>query len=339
MNCVCYFEIKEMSKKLGDNYDSKDLIVPSDNATDSIKVTDRNTLNTCKQKDIIDTINIIDFHQARLSREFMDKKQVVKFIQYVEDYFVHGYDEKYDQDLDVNEINGYIRKLLYMLWRAMRSRSELAVGAAIFGIKSGIENIHKELSDNKKIYPENFGRYMENCRKYMNCFILLTTISARVDEVSSEVRSYKNRLDEKQKDFDDMSNELKQKSLSDKKLLSDIKKFENQTYNDSSTLWSREMHEWYSDLLSLRIKRFNIKFERFRLESAQKELQRNAAVREQILSVLKRKPIPDDVDDVMQKMGETYADVLEQSILENNKFIKFLEQMRKMNNDMDDIYV
>ena len=106
------------------------------------------------------------------------------------------------------------------------------------------------------------------------------------------------------------------------------------TYNDSSQLWSREMHELYNDLVSLKIQQFNIKYEKFQLDAGEKELHKNSAVREQLISSLGTKPSPDSIDS-MKSISSVYKNVLKRSNKVNEEFIQLFDRMKEMNDEMD----
>ena len=95
------------------------------------------------------------------------------------------------------------------------------------------------------------------------------------------------------------------------------------------------MHELYNNIVDLKIQQFNIKYERFCLDTEEMELHKNNAIREQLLSTLNTKPNPDSVD--IQKMGEVYQGVLAKSKKANEDFSQLFERMKEMNREMDDI--
>ena len=297
------------------------------------EIINKESVERCSRTEILDVINMISPVSSRLSPEYIEEKNLYGFIDTVRDYFVNGYPVEYEDDPDACEINDYIRKLSYMLYSAVKSGSELEANSAIAGIYNSIE-IQSELSVVKKIYKDTYEEYIKSCREYFKCFISLTSVSRRVDDVSKEVENYKQKLDEKEKKYNDTVDKIKKYIVNDKQLISDITQFKDNTYNDSSQLWSREMHELYNDLVSLKIQQFNIKYEKFQLDAGEKELHKNSAVREQLISSLGTKPSPDSID-AMKSISSVYKNVLKRSNKVNEEFIQLFDRMKEMKDEMD----
>lgn len=316
--------------------DGKDMIVPDTDIQiidkPDVTVINKEETERCTRMDVIEVINMADPGRSGLDSNYAEEKDIRGFLEMIQGYFMN-YPREYDDDPDINEMNAYIRKLSYMLCSALKAGSELEANSAIAGISNGIE-LHSDLMTARKIYKSTYEQYMESCRKYMNCFISLTSISRRVDEVSREVSIYKTKLDEKEEQYNNTAGRIKNYITENKELFSEIKEFKDMTYNNSSELWSREMHELYNDLLSLRIQQFNIKYEKFQLDAGEKELHKYSTIREQILSSLRTKPSPDNMDHI-NIMASTYRDTLERAKKADSDFIRLFDKMKEMNDEMD----
>ncbi len=311
--------------------DNKNTITVPDTDVQIINKNDTET-ERCTRMEVIEVINLTGLYKNCLSSSYTEEKDIPGFLNTVQGYFMN-YPREYEDEPDLKEMNAYIRKLSYMLCSALKIGSELEAGSAIAGISNGIE-IHSDLMTAKKIYQSTYDQYIESCRKYMNCFISLTGISRRVDEVSREVEIYKNKLDEKEEQYQQTVGKIKKYISGNKALLDEIKKFKDQTYNTSSEMWSREMHELYNELVSLRIQQFNIKYEKFQLDAGEKELHKYSTIREQILSSLRTKPSPDNIDHI-NIMASTYRDTLERAKKADSDFIRLFDKMKEMNDEMD----
>lgn len=304
----------------------------SDTASVSGMVIPAEETERCSRMDVIRILNMANVSDSLLHPEYIKEKDIYGFLDMIRNYFI-GYPAEYDDFPDVLEMNAYIRKLSYMLSRAVREGAHMEVGAAIAGICNGKE-IHQNLPYVKDIYKTTYAQYFDSCRQYMKCYIALTGISKRIDEVEREVETYKNKLDEKEKKYQASLQKIKQKFSVNKPLKGEIKQFENMTYNNSSGEWSRELHEFYQTLVSLKIQAFNMKYEKFLLETSEKEFHKCSAIREQLLSSIRTSPSPDHVD-YISSIISTYKNTLQKASRADDELNQMFCRMKDMNDEMD----
>ena len=162
---------------------------------ESVSGTVRPTEETerCARMEVVKILNMVNVSDSLLPPEYIMEKDVSGFLDMIRTYFI-TYPKEYDELPDVQEMNAYIRKLSYTLCRSVREGTLMEANASIAGICNGKE-IHENLLFVKEIYQTNYAQYFDSCRRYMRCYIALTGISKRIDEVGREVEIYKNKLD------------------------------------------------------------------------------------------------------------------------------------------------
>lgn len=302
------------------------------NESVSVTVRPEEETERCCRMDVIRILNMADVSNSLLSPEYINEKDIYGFLEMIRSYYLE-YPAEYDEFPDILEMNAYIRRLAYTLCRSVRKGNCMEASAAIAGICNGKE-IHEQLTFVKEIYKKTYAQYFDSCRRYMKCYIALTGISGKIDEVEKEVSIYKNKLDEKEQQYQESLQKIKKNILADSSLKAELRQFENMTYNNSSGEWSRELHELYQTLVSLKIQSFNMKYEKFMLDTREKELHKCRAVREQLLSSIRTMPGPDDVD-YLSIISSTYEDTLKKARNADHELIQMFDKMKDMNDEME----
>ncbi len=281
-------------------------------------------------EDIVEILYNINWEGSLLSREYIEKKQLKVSI---ETLTKHLEEKKIpDSDPNVQKINHYMMKLAYLFARAVRSGSELAAMAARAGMMNSLE-ICSELFEIQRVFPKTFDRYMESCDKYLNCYVLYTDVCSQVDAIRDIITEYKNALDKKQIQYNQTLADVSKNIKTDEDLKNELIKFKDQTYNQTSDMWSRELHELFQKIVSLSIQRFNIKYETFLLESEEKKYHKNSAILEQLRTTLNLKK-PSPVVDIMENMEMVYRDVLDKSRKSEQEYTHMLETMEQLSEEM-----
>ncbi len=307
---------QNMNEGLQDNEDKPDIL---------------SDYTTCE--DIVEILDEINWEESSLSREYIEKRELKESIEWLTNNLKDS--EIPDIDPNVQKINHHMMELAYLFDIAVQSGSELAAIAARAGMMNS-RKIRSELFKIQKVFPKNFDRYMENCDKYLNCYVLYTYVCSQVDEIRDIIAKCKNALDEKQDQYEQTLADVSKNIKTDENLQKALITFKDQTYNQTSGMWSRELHDLFEKIVSLSIQRFNIDYETFLLKSEETKYHEKSAILQQLRATLKfSKPSP--VVDLMENMEMVYRDVLDKSRKSEQEYTHMLETMEQLSEEMGQI--
>ena len=289
--------------------------------------------NYTASDDITRILINIDWIHSLLSRQYIEDNQLSESVEMIVGGLAEGSFQ--DGDEDVQAINHYLMRLAYLFTGAVKNGAQLAAVSARAGMMNAL-SIRNELTMAKKAFPDTFDKYLKSCCKYLDCYVLYTNVSAQVDAIQDIVNDYKDALDKKEKQYQQTLKNIEKYIRSDTDLKKELVTFKDQTFNQSSGVWSRELHELYQELVSLRIQQFNMKYESFLLDSEEKKFHETSAVREQLRTTLNgSRPTPET--DIMDSMEDIYRDILDKSRKSEMEFSKLLSKMDEVSKEIDQI--
>lgn len=291
------------------------------------------TNNYSTGDDVTDILVNIDWSRSLLSRQYIETNQLDKSVESI----IESLAESNYQDVDENvqQINHYLMRMAYLFSGAVSNGAELAAIAARAGMMNALY-IRNDLTMAQKMFPDTFDKYLKSCYKFLDCYVLYTNVSARVDAIQDIIKDYKQALDQKEERYQQTLKKIATHIRSDSDLKKELATFRNQTFNQSAGLWSRELHELYQNLVSLQIQQFNMKYEAFLLDSEEKKFHETSAVREQLRTTLNgSRPTPEI--DIMESMESVYKDVLNKSRKSEMEFSQLLSKMDRVSKEIDQI--